>query len=82
MKKAIDDNTRRIEDLQTVNELTNRVAEAIETTKQQEIDELSNINDSINNAKAELINQLQQQIAEERAQRDQAKMEQEIADKQ
>ena len=82
MKSAIEDNTVAIEDLQTVNEMTNRVAQALETAKQHEIDELSNINDSINEANQAMVDKLQQQINETRKQRQNEKTEQAIADKQ
>jgi hypothetical protein len=49
--------------------MTNRVAQALETARQHEIDELSNINNSINEANQAMVDKLQQQINETRKQR-------------
>jgi hypothetical protein len=55
--------------------MTNRVASALQSARQHEIDELSNINDSINNANQAMVDKLQQQINETRKQRQNEKTE-------
>lgn len=61
-------------------DLTSRVATALQTVRQQEIDKLSEINDSINNAQSALIDKIQAQIDAERQARENAKTEKNITD--
>ena len=61
-------------------DLISRVATALQTVRQQEIDKLSEINDSINNAQSALIDKIQAQIDSERQARENAKTEKNIAD--
>jgi FtsZ-binding cell division protein ZapB len=62
--------------------LEEQVKEAIITLRQREIDELSNINDSINDANSKLLDSMQEQIDAYRQARDNEKTEQELSDKQ
>lgn len=82
MENAIDRNTRSLEDLQTINSQTQKVANALYSIRQNEIDKLSDINNSINDANQAMIDKLQQQINENRQQRQNKKTEQTISDKQ
>lgn len=61
-------------------DLISRVATALQTVRQQEIDKLSEINNSINNAQSALIDKIQAQIDAERQARENAKTEKNIAD--
>ena len=61
-------------------DLISRVAIALQTVRQQEIDKLSEINDSINNAQSALIDKIQAQIDAERQARENAKTEKNITD--
>ena len=68
-----------LEKIRTVNNMTNKALEAIENIRQKEIDELSNINDSIKDAEGKLINQIQKQIDADRQARQNEKTEEDIA---
>lgn len=63
-------------------DLEEQVKEAIINSRQKEIDELSNINDSINDANSKLLDSMQQQIDEYRQNRENEKTEEELSDKQ
>ena len=63
-------------------DLEDQVKEAIINARQKEIDELSNINDSINDANSKLLESMQEQIDAYRQARDNEKTEQELSDKQ
>ena len=63
-------------------DLEEQVKEAIITMRQKEIDELSNINESINDANSKLLDSIQEQIDAYRQARDNEKTEQELSDKQ
>jgi hypothetical protein len=45
-------------------ELVDRVTDAIADSRQKEIDKLSEVNDSINSAQSNLVNKMQEQIAQ------------------
>lgn len=68
------------EALDAVLDLEERVATALEQERQEEIDKLSEINDSVNDLNSQLIEKIQQQIDEDRQARENEKTEQEIAD--
>jgi ketosteroid isomerase-like protein len=51
-------------------ELIDRTIEAIEQLRQEQIDKLSEVNDSINTANDNLVNKIQQQIDEQRQERE------------
>ena len=59
-----------------------RVLDAVIYERQKEIDELSNINDSINDTNSRILDGIQDQIDEQRKQRDNQKKETEIEEKQ
>ena len=61
------------QNLTEVTSLENKIAEALYNTTKKEIDELSNINDSINDANSKMISKLSEQINEARQQRDRDK---------
>jgi exonuclease VII large subunit len=63
-------------------DLEEQVKEAIINSRQKEIDELSNINDSINDANSKLLDSMQEQIDEYRQNRENEKTEEELSDKQ
>ena len=82
MEESLDRNADLLEDLRTVNEMSNRVAEALYNIRQNEIDKLSAINDSINNANEAMVSKIQEQIDDSRQARENEKTEQAIADDQ
>ena len=61
--------------------LENRVLDALVAKRQEEIDTLSAINDSITESTSKMIDSMQDSIAQERQQRSNEKTEQDIADK-
>lgn len=63
-------------------DLEQAVADALRESYQKQIDELSNINDSINNTNAKMIEAMQASIEQDRQTRENEKTEQQIADKQ
>ena len=63
-------------------EFLNRVMDAVIADRQKEIDELSNINDSINDTNSRILEGIQDQIDLQRRQRDNQKKENEIEEKQ
>ena len=63
-------------------DLEEQVKEAIITMRQKEIDELSNINESINDANSKLLDSMQEQIDAYRQARENEKTEEELSDKQ
>ena len=63
-------------------DLEQTIKEALIDSYQKQIDELSNINDSINDANSKMLEALQEQIDAYRQSRDNEKAENEIADKQ
>ena len=79
MVKAIEENTQKLEDLQTVGDLTSKVADALYDARLEEIEKLSTINDSINDANERLVNKIQEQINDARQARDNEKKAQDIA---
>lgn len=60
--------------------LIDRVTDALEQVQQKEIDKLSDINDSINDANTQLLNKIQEQIDDQRERENLAKSRQGIAD--
>ena len=83
----IEDNTDTIAELRKTgkdqyNSLLERVRDALEQLRQQEIDKLSNINDSINDAASKLVSKIQEQIDDQRQERANKKTEENIQDKQ
>lgn len=62
-------------------ELESQALEALKEQQQKQIDELSQINDSIVEAQQKMINKIQEQIDDERQARDNEKAERSIADK-
>lgn len=62
-------------------DLENQIKDALVESRQREIDELSEINNSINDANSAILDSMQKQIDEERQLRDNQKTEEEIADK-
>ena len=81
MKEGLDRANANLEAQKTIDELTNRVAEALYNIGQAEIDKLSQLNDSVNEANNRLINKIQEQIDDERQARVMEKAEQSIVDK-
>lgn len=63
-------------------DLEDRIKEAVQDMYQEEIDKLSSVNDSINDTNSKLIDAMQSQIDQQRQERDNAKTEQELSDKQ
>ena len=86
LETVIEDGVQRtaeqLERLQEINGETQKVAQALQDIRQNEIDKLSDINNSINNANQDMVDKLQQQINENRKQRQNEKTEQAISDKQ
>ena len=80
MKKGIDQASKNSEAQKKVNEMTNRVAEALYNSRQKEIDELSMIYDSVNSANDKIVSKLQEQIDEDRAQRQKEEQEKALSD--
>lgn len=62
-------------------ELWNSIRETMIQNAQTQIDKLSEVNESIQNAESKLVEQIQQQIEEQRQARENEKTEQEISDK-
>ena len=62
-------------------ELLNAVAEGLVYERQQEIDKLTTINESINESNQKLINKIQEQIDEERQSRELEKQKEALSDK-
>ena len=62
--------------------LESRALDALVKQQEKEIEKLTEVNDSINDANQALLNKIQQQINENRQQRDNEKTEQSIADEQ
>lgn len=63
-------------------ELEDKIKQALIDERQKEIDKLSEINDSINDTNSKILDSMQEQIDEYRQNRDNQKIEDEIADKQ
>jgi hypothetical protein len=70
MINSSEENKEAQEKLNALSPLAEKVASAIEKQKQETIDELSNINDSIKSANDSLINKIQEQINTERQERE------------
>jgi hypothetical protein len=62
--------------------LESQIKEALENERQKEIDKLSEINDSINDTNSRLLEAMQDSIDKYRQDRDNEKIEEELADKQ
>lgn len=67
---------------QSTSDLYDAVKEGIIIQRQAEIDKLSDINDSINEAQSNLLDKMQEQIDDARQARDNAEKEKELSDKQ
>ena len=63
-------------------DLESSIRDALEGERQKEIDKLSEINDTINDTNTRLLDSIQDSIDEQRQARDNAKTEEELADKQ
>jgi hypothetical protein len=63
-------------------DLESSIRDALEGERQKEIDKLSEINDTINDTNTRLLDSIQESIDEQRQARDNAKTEEELADKQ
>ena len=70
------------EERETYINFTNKAKDALIKSRQKEIDELKEINDSINDTNGKILESMQQQIQQDRQNRDNEKAEQEIAEKQ
>lgn len=81
MKEGLDRANANLEAQKKIDELTNRVADALYNIGQAEIDKLSQLNDTVNEANNNLINKIQEQINDARQAREMEKAEQSIADK-
>ena len=79
LEQAIIDNTKKVEDLQAVSDLTSKVADALYDARQEEIEKLSAINDSINSTNERMVSKIQEQINDARQARDNEKKAQDIA---
>ena len=79
----IEDQISEIKDRgkEETSELYNQIKEGLITSRQQEIDELQAINDSVQEASASLVDQMQKQIDEARQARENEKTENDISDK-
>ena len=79
----IEDQVEEIENRgrEEASSLYDAIKEGIIAERQEEIDKLSEINDSINDAQSKLVDQIQKQIDEERQARQNEETEQNIADK-
>ena len=80
MKDGIEQNNQHLEQLEKVNEMTNRVAEALQNSRQKEIDKLSEINDNVTSASEKMISKLQEQIDDQRERREEEQQEKAIQD--
>jgi hypothetical protein len=69
------------EERETYINFTNQTKDALIKLRQKEIDELKEINDSINDTNAKILDSMQQQIDQYRQNRDNEKAEEEIAEK-
>ena len=74
--KIVEENNNR----DAYQDLVERVSSAIEKLRQDEIDKLSTINDSVNDANDQLLNKIQEQINDERQRRDNAEKEENLQD--
>ena len=63
-------------------DLESQIRDALEGERQKEIDKLSEINDTISDTNSRLLDSIQESIDEQRQERDNAKTEEELADKQ
>ena len=79
----IEDQINEIKDRgkEETSELYNQIKEGLVMSRQQEIDELQAINDSVQEASATLVEQMQKQIEEARQARENEKTENDISDK-
>lgn len=77
--KIIEGNQKGIAE---ITKLENQAAEALYNADKKKIDELKNINDSINDSNAKILEKVQQQINESRKQRELDKSKQSISDAQ
>lgn len=82
IQKGVDRSVKTLEKLSSVNNYTNQAMAALETIAQKEIDELTEINDSINTANEKLLSKVQEQINADRQDRQNKKTEESIANKQ
>lgn len=81
MSKGLERANKNLEAQKTIDETTNRVAEALYNIGQAEIDKLSQLNDSVNEANEKLLSKIQEQIDDERQAREMERAQQDIADK-
>ena len=81
MEEGLERANQNLEAMKTIQETTNRVAEALYNIDQAKIDKLSQLNDSINEANDKLLNKIQEQIDDERQAREQQKTQQNLTDK-
>ena len=70
------------EDRSAYVDFTTRIKDALIAQRQEEIDELKAINDSINDTNSQILNSMQEQLSESRQARNNEKTEQELSDKQ
>ena len=80
ISKSVDDIVEQNDKREAYIQLIEKVEEAIVNLRQKEIDKLSEVNDSINDANDRLISKIQEQIDADRQARDNAETEQEITD--
>ena len=78
--EAMEVDEQKEEEFDALLPLAEKVTSAIEEQRQAEIDKLSELNDSINNANSMLISKIQEQIDADRQAREQEKMQTELSD--
>ena len=81
IQEGIDRMAKSLEHLNNIADLQSKVEEALYNASQRQIDELSNINSSVEAANAALINEMRTQVAEERQREEQEKAMADLADK-
>jgi vacuolar-type H+-ATPase subunit I/STV1 len=73
--ETLEDNENR----EVYTDLVNRISEAIYDSKKEEIDKLSDINESVNDAQTKVVSKIQDQINEERQRRENEKTEKNLS---
>lgn len=74
--ETLEDNENR----EAYTDLVTRISEAIYDSKKEEIDKLSDINESVNDAQTKVVSKIQEQINEERQRRENEKAEKNLSD--
>ena len=81
MRKGLERANKNIESIKNYNTTASQIVDALYDIGQAQIDELSKVNDSINEANEKLVNKIQEQINDARQERENQRAEQDITDK-